>query len=136
MAQWFKKLKLFFLRLLGAKPFSVDLALEDTEKKLTKAALMVHRYYNDEGIQAVVTVLKAEQTRALYALASFNGTIEQLHRLQGRLDSVSGLLSFLKDADELKDADIRKLASTFKEQPKPTKVLNLTPSSRRQDTVI
>ena len=136
MVQWFKRLRIYLLRLLGAQPLSIDLTLDDTERKLTRAAITVHRYYRDEGIQAVVTVLKAEQTRALYSLASFSGGLEQLNRLQGRLDAVSGLLTFLKDADELKDADLRRLVSTFKEEPKSVKVLNLTPSSRRQDTVI
>lgn len=135
MAQWFNRLKLFLLKVLGAKAYSVALSIEDTEKSIVKASLVIHRHANDEAMRAMVSVLRAQQTRSLYALSSFNGTLENLHKLQGHLQAIDGLLLYLKDVSEMSSKDIRSLVSQH-EEPKKSKVINLSPGSRRQDTVI
>lgn len=135
MAQWFKRLKLMLLKMLGVKPYSVSLSIEDTEKTIVKASLVLNRYANDEAVIAIVSVLRAQQTRSLYALSSFNGTLEQLQKLQGHLQAIDGLLLYLKDVSEMSAKDLRALAGT-QESEKKSKVLNITPNPRRQNTVI
>jgi predicted RecB family endonuclease len=128
MVQWFKTFKLFILRFLGVKPLSVDLAIEETEDKIQKTALVIHAFAKDEAIMAVKTLLKAQQTRALFSLSSFGGSEVKLAKLQGHLEAIEGLLKFVSECEELKPEDIRALRA-MKKKDGTTKVLKFKESS-------
>lgn len=136
MVQWFKNLKIFILRFLGVKPVSLSLNLEETEKVIQKSALVINAYAKDEAIRAVHDLLRAQQTRSLFALASFSGSLETLHKLQGHLQAIEGLLKFIDEAEKLKAEDIRAIRGRTEKSDSKARVLRMGPSSRRQDVVI
>jgi hypothetical protein len=98
MVQWFK---FFILRLLGAKPYSMPLAIEKVQDTVERQALVIRDYYRDEAIQAVMHVLKAEQVATLYKLSTFRGDSAALYRMQGQIETLQNLLSFMEGAGAL-----------------------------------
>jgi len=133
MAQWFKSMKLWLLHLLGARPTSIDLDMQSTDEKIKRSALVLHTHYRDEAMVAMVELLKAEQTRALYFLSSFDGSADKLHRLQGRLEAITGLIAFIHEAGALQALEVKSLRQKKQDEAR-TRVLKF--GSKPQDVVI
>lgn len=134
MVQWFNRFKLFLLKLLGVRPVSVSLNILETEAEIQKSALIIHSFAKDEVVDAFRKLLRAQQTRSLFALSSFGGSIETLHKLQGHLQAIEGLLKFIEEAESLSAEEARRLRAMRQSESKG-RVLKMG-IKQRQDVVI
>jgi ribosomal protein S2 len=134
MVQWFKKLITFFTILYNKKNKQICLDIQGTEERVRKAALTIHAYSKDEAILAVREVLKAQETRSLYSLAMMKGSLEELHRIQGQLQAIGGLLTFLDDAAAMRAEQVKDLRAKRQDEIK-SKILHMG-ARPKQDTVI
>jgi hypothetical protein len=134
MAQWFKSLKLWLLKFLNVAPTNVALDIHMTEERIKRSALTLHTYHKDEAMVAMTELLRAEQTRLLFSLASFDGTLEKLHKVQGRLEAIGGLLSFIKEAGALSAPEVKTLRQQ-RQKEATSRVLKFG-SNKPQDVVI
>lgn len=131
MVQWFK---LFFLRLLGAKPYSMPLAIDKVQDTVERQALVIRDYYKDEAIQAVLAVLRAEHVSTLYKLASFKGEPALLYRMQGQIETLQSLITFMEGAGSLTHEQASSLRK--KSAKDASRVLKFKEAKPRSEAVI
>ncbi len=132
MAQWFKKLVIKFF---GIKPYSAPLAIEQLDSEVERCALGIRSYYNDEGVQAILKLLKIEHTRHLYMLTSFNGDAVRLAKMQGQVETVLRFITFIEQSGSMPAEQANKLRKDKQENNKKNSVLKFS-KSNRNDVVI
>lgn len=135
MAQWFKKLRFIILRLIGVPPMRLVVAIGDVEETISRGALAIRAYYKDEGVQAVLQVCRAQQTRNMYALSSFGGDAVKLARMQGQIETITNLINFIESAGSMPAENADKLRKEKQDAAK-TRILKFGSTKTHNDVVI